>query len=69
MNNREFAKRLIDKIPESRLLYVISYLQGATVPDKTPNADDMEVFDQPENNFGHNINDPTEQLLDELLDI
>lgn len=29
MSDRELAKILIDKIPESRLLYVLSYLQGA----------------------------------------
>ena len=26
MSNREFAKTLIDQIPENRLFYVISYL-------------------------------------------
>lgn len=38
MSEREFAKSLIDQIPESRMYYVISYLQGAAVPDETPNA-------------------------------
>lgn len=38
MSEREIAKSLIDQIPESRLFYVISYLQGAAVPDETPNA-------------------------------
>lgn len=37
MSNRELAKSLIDQIPESRLFYVISYLQGAALPDETPN--------------------------------
>lgn len=39
MSERELAKSLIDHIPESRLFYVISYLQGAAVPDETPNAE------------------------------
>ena len=34
MSDRELAKNLIDRIPENRLPYVISYLQGAAVPDK-----------------------------------
>lgn len=34
MSDRELAKKLIDKIPENRLPYVISYLQGAAVPDR-----------------------------------
>lgn len=38
MSNRELAKNLIDQIPESRLFYVVAYLQGAAVPDETPNA-------------------------------
>ena len=29
MSNRDFAKSLIDQIPESKLLYVVAYLQGA----------------------------------------
>lgn len=44
MSNREFAKILIDQIPESRLLYVVAYLQGAAVPDETPNADTLEAM-------------------------
>ena len=45
MSNRELAKNLIDKIPENRLLYVIAYLQGATIPDETPNEDTLETFE------------------------
>ena len=44
MSNREFAKSLIDQIPENRLFYVISYLQGAAVPDETPNAETLAAF-------------------------
>ena len=44
MSSREFAKSLIDQIPESRLFYVISYLQGAAVPDEMPNAGTQEAF-------------------------
>lgn len=44
MSNRDIAKNLIDQIPESRLFYVISYLQGAAVPDETPNAETLKAF-------------------------
>ena len=44
MSKRELAKKLIDQIPESRMLYVISYLQGAAVPDETPNAETIEAM-------------------------
>ena len=44
VSNRELAKALIDQIPESRLFYVVSYLQGAAVPDETPNAETLEAM-------------------------
>ena len=37
MSNRELAKTLIDQISDAKLLYVISYLQGASLSDETPN--------------------------------
>lgn len=68
MSNRDLAKNLIDKIPESRLLYVISYLQGAAVPDETPNADTLEAFAKLDNGGGHSFRGTTEQLFNELLE-
>ncbi len=44
MSNRELAKALIDQIPESRLFYVISYLQGAAVPDEAPSSGALETM-------------------------
>lgn len=67
MSNRDFAKNLIDQIPESRLFYVISYLQGAAVPDETPNAETLEAFAELENGGGHRFNGTTEQLFAELM--
>ncbi len=49
MSNRELAKNLIDQIPESRMYYVISYLQGAAVPDETPNAETIASIEELEN--------------------
>lgn len=68
MSNREFAKSLIDQIPDSRLYYVISYLQGAAVPDETPNADTLEAFAELENGGGHRFSGTTEQLFTELME-
>ena len=34
MSNRELAKSLIDQIPESKLYYIVAYLQGAAIPIK-----------------------------------
>ncbi len=68
MSNRDLAKNLIDKIPESRLLYVISYLQGAAVPDETLNADTLEAFAELDNGGGYSFSGATEQLFNELLE-
>ena len=53
MSEREFAKSLIDRIPESRLHYVIAYWPGATVPDETPNAETLEAFAELDNGGGY----------------
>ena len=63
MSDRDFAKSLIDKIPESRLYYVISYLQGAAVPDETPNAETLEAFDELENGGGYHFRGSTEMFF------
>ena len=68
MSNREFAKTLIDQIPENRLFYVISYLQGAAVPDETPNAETIEAFTELDNGGGHPFNRTTEKLFSELME-
>ncbi len=68
MSDRELAKSLIDKIPEGRLFYVISYLQGAAVPDEIPNADTLEAFAELKNGGGHAFSGTTEQLFAELAE-
>ena len=59
MSNWEFAKTLIDQIPENRLFYVISYLQGAAVPGETPNSETLEAFAELDNGGGHLFNTGT----------
>ncbi len=68
MSNRELAKTLIDQIPESRLFYVVAYLQGAAVPDETPNADTIAAMQEMESGGGHNFSGTTEQLFAELME-
>lgn len=68
MSNREFAKTLIDQIPESWLFYVISYLQGAAVPDETPNAETLEAMAELDNGGGHRFSGSTEELFAELME-
>lgn len=68
MSNRDIAKNLIDQIPEGKLLYIIPYLQGATLPDDTPNADTLEAFAELDNGGGHTFTGSTADLFNELLE-
>lgn len=68
MSNRELAKSLIDQIPESRLFYVVAYLQGAAVPDETPNAETLEAMAELDSGGGHRFTGSTEQLFAELME-
>lgn len=66
MSNREFAKNLIDQIPESKLFYVISYLQGAAIPEEIPNKETLEAMAELENGGGIRFTGSTEDLFAEL---
>ena len=68
MSNRELAKSLIDQIPESRMYYVISYLQGAAVPDETPNAETIASMEELENGGGTIFTGSTKDLFAELME-
>lgn len=66
MSNREFAKNLIDQIPESKLFYVISYLQGAAIPEEIPNEETLEAMAELENGGGIRFTGSTEDLFAKL---
>lgn len=67
MSEREFAKTLIDQIPESRLYYVIAYLQGAMIPDEIPNAETLEAFAELDSGGGRRFSGSTDELFAELM--
>lgn len=68
MSERELAKSLIDQIPESRMYYVISYLQGAAVPDETPNAATIAAIEELESGGGERWTGSTEDLWKHILE-
>ena len=67
MSEKEFAKALIDRIPEERLFYVIAYLQGAATPDEIPNDETLAAFKEIEDGLGHHFSGTTDELFAELL--
>ncbi len=44
MSYKELAKNLIDQIPDSKMYYIVAYLQGAAVPEEIPNAETLEAM-------------------------
>ena len=52
MSERELAINLIKEIPENKLAYIISFLQGELIPDEPQeyifNAETIEAFEEVE---------------------
>lgn len=68
MSNREFAKSLIDQIPEHKLIYIIPYLQGAAIPEEIPNAETIASIEELESGGGTVFTGSTENLFAELME-
>lgn len=68
MSYRELAKNLIDLIPESKMYYIVAYLQGAAVPDETPNIETIASIKELENGGGTLFTGSTEALFSELME-
>ena len=71
MSNRELAKILIDQVPENKLFYVVSYLQGAVLPDE-PNEDTLaamaEVQEMIDCGTGEHFTGSTQDFLAAMLE-
>lgn len=67
MSNRELAKSLIDQISDAKLLYVIPFLQGASLSDEMPNAETLEAIAEVqamiESGAGEHFNGSTSDFL------
>ncbi len=68
MSSREFAKNLIDQIPESKMYYIIAYLQGAAIPEEAHNVETLESMRELENGGGTLFTGSTESLFAELME-
>ena len=44
MSNKERAIQLLDQVPESKMYYVIGFLEGVVVPDEIPNSETLAAF-------------------------
>lgn len=68
MSYKELAKSLIDQIPDSKMYYIVSYLQGAAIPEETPNAETLASIAELENGGGTLFSGSTEELFAELME-
>ncbi|MBD5158502.1 MAG: hypothetical protein HDT13_12815 [Butyrivibrio sp.] len=66
MSYKELAKNLIDQIPDSKMFYVVSYLQGAAVPAEIPNAETIASMEELDNGGGTVFTGNTEALFANL---
>lgn len=74
MSTRDYAKTLIDQIPDSKLIYIVTYLQGAALPDNEPNAEEAETLEAVQevnqmiaDGTGEHFEGSTADFLDQLL--
>lgn len=67
MNNCELAKQLIDQIPESKMYYIVSFLQRATVSEKTPIAETLKAMAEIEEMIKNGTEEHFEGSTSDLL--
>ena len=68
MSYKELAKNLIDQIPDSKMYYIVAYLQGAAVPEEVPNAETITSIEELESGGGTLFKGSTEDLFAELME-
>lgn len=72
MSNKEKAIQLLDRIPESKMYYIIGILEGAAIPDETPNEETIaamkEADEMLENGTGQRFSGSTEEFFNALLE-
>ena len=71
MSERELAKSLIDQVPSGKLMYVVAFLQGAVLPEETPNAETREAMEEVDRMIatgsGEHFAGPTADFFQQIL--
>lgn len=44
MSNKELAIQLLDRIPETKMYYILGVLEGAAIPEEIPNEETLAAF-------------------------
>lgn len=68
MSYKELAKTLIDQMPDSKMYYIVAYLQRAAVSEEVPNAETIASIKELESGGGTLFTGNTEALFAELME-
>lgn len=72
MSNKERAIQLLDRIPESKMYYIIGVLEGAAIPEEMPNSETMAAIKEADetlsNGTGQRYEGTTEDFFNMLLE-
>lgn len=72
MSDRERAIQLLERVPETKLYYIIGILEGAAIPDEEPNAETLEAFAEGDRMLaegtGQHFEGTTKDFLNMLLE-
>ena len=69
MSNKELAIQLLDKIPESKMYYIIGVLEGAAIPEaETPNKETIEAMEELQNGGGEIFEGSAHDFLQMMLE-
>lgn len=67
MSCKELAHSLIEQIPDSKMYYIVAYLQGAAVPE-IPNSETISSIEELESGSGTLFTGSTETLFTDLAE-
>lgn len=69
MSERERMYQLLDTVPDSKISYIIGYIQGLTVEERDePNAETVAAMQELENGGGEIFSGSTDDFFRMLLE-
>lgn len=68
MSDRERAIKLLERVPETKLYYIIGVLEGAAIPDEEPNEETIEAMEELENGKGEVFEGSAKNFIKKMLE-
>lgn len=69
MSEREQVYQLLDTVPDTKIAYIISYIQGLTAETKSiPNEETLEAIKELEDGNGETFEGSTSDFLKMMLE-